>query len=90
MSPENNVYLNGKKWTEKEFRKIARYCEQYPKLYEVLTVRETLQFAACFFSKNKWDRDRRVDKVLELLGLENQASTKIGGNVFRGISGGQK
>lgn len=47
-------------------------------------------FAASFFTRTKKDRDLRVQKVLELLGLEAQAETMIGGNVFRGISGGQK
>lgn len=48
QSPQNNIYINGKKWTEKEFKKIAKYCQQHPQLYEVLTVQETLEYAASF------------------------------------------
>lgn len=55
-SPRKNLYLNKKKWTENEFKKIARYCEQYPHLYEVLTVKETLEIAAHFFIPDKKER----------------------------------
>lgn len=60
LSPENFVYLNQKKWTEKSFRKIARYVQQYPVLYEVLTVEQTLEFAASFFTKDVKVRKKRV------------------------------
>ncbi|KRX09321.1 P-loop containing nucleoside triphosphate hydrolase [Pseudocohnilembus persalinus] len=90
QTPENNVFLNKRKWTEKEFKKIARYCQQHPLLYEVLTVKETLDFAAGFFTKSAKLRNQRVERVIELLGLVQQANTKIGGMFYRGISGGQK
>jgi len=38
-------------------------------LYEVLTVKETLDFAAGFFTKSAKLRNQRVERVIELLGL---------------------
>ena len=55
----------------------------------VLTVRETLKFAAdCVAADGQ--TDRRVDRLLELLGLDHVADTVVGDDNLRGISGGQK
>lgn len=57
-------------------------------MYEILTVKETLEYAASFFTKNIAERKERANRVIELLGLEGQRDTRIGGVFFRGISGG--
>jgi ABC-type multidrug transport system ATPase subunit len=57
----------------------------------VLTVRETLQFAARLRMDmlNEKVREARVQKVLDMLGLDHVSDTLVGGEDIRGISGGQ-
>lgn len=58
-----------------------------------LTVRETLKFSAdC--QMGSWlkaeDRNRRVDTMLQVLGLSHRANTVVGDALLRGVSGGEK
>lgn len=55
----------------------------------VLTVRETLSFAADCVSADG-QTAHRVDRVLELLGLDHVGDTVVGDENLRGVSGGQK
>ena len=59
-------------------------------LYEAMTVKETLTTAASFFTSDSIDIEQRVTEVLSMLGLQEQANTKVGGLFYRGCSGGQK
>ena len=59
-------------------------------LYEAMTVKETLTTAASFFTSDSSDVEQRVNEVLSMLGLQEQANTKVGGLFYRGCSGGQK
>ena len=57
----------------------------------VLTVRETLQFAAeCTAGARSGAVNERVDHMLEILGISHVADTVVGDDNLRGISGGQK
>jgi len=53
-------------------------------------VKETLTTAASFFTSDSADVNKRVDSALLMLGLPDQADTKVGGLFYRGCSGGQK
>ena len=55
-----------------------------------MTVKETLTTAASFFTSDSSDVEQRVSEVLSMLGLQEQANTKVGGLFYRGCSGGQK
>jgi energy-coupling factor transporter ATP-binding protein EcfA2 len=56
-----------------------------------LTVVETLQFAAEFYSPaSTEDRQMDVDKVIDQMGLRSCANTRVGNLFFKGLSGGQK
>ncbi|KRX03912.1 P-loop containing nucleoside triphosphate hydrolase [Pseudocohnilembus persalinus] len=90
LSPKNNVLLNQKKQNLQEFKKIAKYCQQQPQLFEILTVEQTLKFAASWHIKDEKQRQEKVETVLKILGLQSIKNVKIGGLLFRGISGGQK
>ena len=59
-------------------------------LYEAMSVKETLTTAASFFASDSADVKERVDEAMIMLGLQEQANTKVGGLFYRGCSGGQK
>ena len=59
----------------------------------VLTVRETLQFAAECSAGDKVPAattKERVDRLMKALGIDHVADTVVGDENLRGISGGQK
>jgi ABC-type multidrug transport system ATPase subunit len=55
-----------------------------------MSVKETLTTAASFFASESADVKQRVDEAMTMLGLQDQANTKVGGLFYRGCSGGQK
>ena len=62
-------------------------------MYENLTVRETLEYAARLRlpSSMPWaEKEERVDKILDELGLRKCEYSKVGGVFERGISGGER
>lgn len=69
------------------------YVMQQDALQASLTVRETLRYAADLRlagKMSKRDRRAKVESVIVDLGLSDCANTKIGNNVQRGCSGGEK
>eukprot|EP00894_Picocystis_sp_ML_P000422 jgi/Pico_ML_1/50939/g2054.t1 len=90
LVPSGRQYLDGQPKTEEEFKKVAKYCLQEMFLYEGLTVKETLYYAASFYTVSDDDRWNRVNEAMEILGLVDQADVKIGGVFYRGVSGGQR
>ena len=62
-------------------------------MYGLLTVQETIQFAADFkLPRDVSPGEKRaiVDRVIELLGLSGVRHSRIGEETKRGISGGEK
>lgn len=84
--------LNGMPLSTKSqqgWRKLTPYVSASDASHSpVLTVRETLRFAADCVSADG-DSERRVDRLLELLGLSHVADTVVGDENLRGISGGK-
>lgn len=71
----------------------SSYVMQQDVLIPVLTVRETLQYAADLRlspPSTKEERKAAVERVIMDLGLKDCANTRIGNNVHRGCSGGEK
>jgi len=94
---EGDIRLNGirrKKISDSKWKKICAYVMQDDIMHGQLSTRETLHFAACLRvpgSFSHWGRrGKRVRAVIEELGLESCAKTKIGTPDARGISGGQR
>lgn len=85
--------LNGvplPKSREQGWRKLTPYVSASDASHSpVLTVRETLEFAATCTSA-EGDSTHRVNRLLKLLGLDHVADTVVGDENLRGISGGQK
>ncbi|VDN17567.1 unnamed protein product [Dibothriocephalus latus] len=72
---------------------LSSYFIQDDILMGTLTVRESLYFAAVLRRKascTKAETKSKVDDVLEELGLMHVADTKIGTELVRGVSGGER
>ncbi|KAI0683161.1 P-loop containing nucleoside triphosphate hydrolase protein [Cytidiella melzeri] len=76
-----------------DMRSLASYVEQSDALLGVLSVRETIDFAARLSLDPSTPRciiRERVETTIAELGLIDVANSRIGNAVQRGISGGQK
>ncbi|GAA6059398.1 hypothetical protein JCM10212_003630 [Sporobolomyces blumeae] len=70
---------------------LFSFVEQEDALLGVLTVRETVAFAAYLALGSSYPRiENHIDDTLRSLGLHEIANNKIGTAISRGISGGQK
>lgn len=82
-------YLDGLPKSPAVVKSIAKYVQQTDDLLGILTVKETLDFAANLYVKDSAERSVVVDEVMQMLGLTPHANTKIGNAFIRGLSGGQ-
>ncbi|KAL1188923.1 ABC transporter G family member 6 [Cardamine amara subsp. amara] len=92
-SLKGNVTLNGEVLNSKMQKAISAYVMQDDLLFPMLTVEETLMFAAEFRlprSLSKSKKNLRVQALIDQLGLRNAANTVIGDEGHRGISGGER
>ncbi|KAI3734792.1 hypothetical protein L6452_14271 [Arctium lappa] len=92
-SLKGRVTLNGEQLESRLLKVISAYVMQDDLLFPMLTVEETLMFAAEFrlprtFSKSK--KKLRVQALIDQLGLRNAAKTVIGDEGHRGVSGGER
>lgn len=85
------IRVNGKKKNIGTWRRVAAYIQQDPQLMGVLTVRETLMYAAELAGiQGEPARVDAVEALLRELGMVSCADTRVGDLFFKGISGGQK
>jgi ABC-type multidrug transport system ATPase subunit/ABC-type multidrug transport system permease subunit len=92
-SLEGSITLNGKKLESSLLRVLSAYVMQDDLLYPMLTVKETLMYAAEFKlprSMSKEKKKRRVEELIMQLGLGAAKNTIIGDEGHRGISGGER
>ncbi|XP_027163485.1 ABC transporter G family member 6-like [Coffea eugenioides] len=92
-SLKGTITLNGEQLESRLLKVISAYVMQDDLLYPMLTVEETLMFAAEFrlprtLSKSK--KQMRVQALIDQLGLRNAAKTVIGDEGHRGVSGGER
>ena len=92
-SLKGTVTLNGETLESRLLKVISAYVMQDDLLFPMLTVEETLLFAAEFrlprtLSKSK--KKLRVQALIDQLGLRNAAKTIIGDEGHRGVSGGER
>ncbi|XP_067876390.1 broad substrate specificity ATP-binding cassette transporter ABCG2-like [Heterodontus francisci] len=87
------VRLNGQPLGS-HFNLQSAYVVQDDILMGTLTVRENLEFSANLrLSKKEYtfeEKQLKVNKVIDELGLQDCANTKIGTELIRGISGGER
>uniref|UniRef100_A0A1J3K3M3 ABC transporter G family member 1 n=2 Tax=Noccaea caerulescens TaxID=107243 RepID=A0A1J3K3M3_NOCCA len=92
-SLKGTVKLNGETLQSRMLKVISAYVMQDDLLYPMLTVEETLMFAADFRlprSLPKSKKKLRVQALIDQLGIRNAAKTIIGDEGHRGISGGER
>ena len=90
---EGNVLYNGKARVKKIWKATCAFVEQDEVMYRHLTVRETLMYAAelkLSSSMNKSEKEKKVDFIIQKLGLSRCQNTKIGDPDNKGISGGER
>ncbi|KAK9061231.1 hypothetical protein SSX86_018411 [Deinandra increscens subsp. villosa] len=92
-SLKGTITLNGEQLESKLLKVISAYVMQDDLLFPMLTVEETLMFAAEFrlprtLTKSK--KKQRVQALIDQLGLRNAANTVIGDEGHRGVSGGER
>lgn len=87
-----SILLNGQGINRQQFRRESGYVKQSDALFPMLTVKETLQFAAYLRIPDKTMEEKRqiAEKTINTLRLESCADTIVGDEANRGISGGQK
>eukprot|EP00897_Mesotaenium_endlicherianum_P005311 jgi/Mesen1/4808/ME000243S03986 len=91
-SLQGKILLNGAEAGGK-LAKMSAYVHQDDQLFAMLTVWETLMFSAGVrlpASVPREDKVRRVQELIEQLGLERVAHTIIGNENRRGVSGGER
>ncbi|XP_058740345.1 ABC transporter G family member 20-like [Vicia villosa] len=92
-SLKGTITLNGDILESSLQKVISAYVMQDDLLFPMLTVEETLMFSAEFRlprSLSKSKKKARVQALIDQLGLRNAASTVIGDEGHRGVSGGER
>lgn len=93
-SPPESLLVNHQPMNSEKFRKISGYVTQDDALFPLLTVQETLMFSArlrlCSRRYSEADKNGRVRDLMEELGLQHVADSRIGNEKIRGISGGER
>uniref|UniRef100_A0ACD5TZD6 Uncharacterized protein n=1 Tax=Avena sativa TaxID=4498 RepID=A0ACD5TZD6_AVESA len=88
-----HVTLNGEPLHGRRLRAISAYVKQDDLLYPMLTVRETLLFAAQIRlsrAHSPAKKRERVHALIDQLGLSGAADTVIGDHDHPGVSGGER
>ncbi|XP_006658359.2 ABC transporter G family member STR2-like [Oryza brachyantha] len=92
-SLDGRVALDGVEMSPSLVKRSSAYVMQDDRLFPMLTVAETLMFAADFrlgSSVSAADKRLRVDNLIDQLGLATSRNTYIGDEGTRGVSGGER
>lgn len=86
------IYVNGVDRDKmKGFSALSAYVQQDDILFQTMTVRECLEFAAKLKLQGTYDEKiRRVEEIVKELRLNKCQNTKIGGPLIKGVSGGER
>lgn len=86
-----HVLVNDQAMNTMHFRRLSSYVTQDEALFPLLTVEETLIYSARFrLHGGISSATTRAKQLLQELGLDHVAGTRIGDESKRGISGGEK
>ncbi|KAK3094013.1 hypothetical protein FSP39_022934 [Pinctada imbricata] len=87
------VYYNNYECKKEVIKQYGAYVMQADKFLHNLTVRETLRYAALLRLPGRTttvELETKVDSVITEMGLKQVADCRVGGNIVRGISGGER
>jgi len=87
-----DVFIDGAK-ADASFKRKSGYVFQDDILMGTLTVRECLMFAANMRlpdAVSQKDKKKKVQEIMEELGISHISEVKVGNEMSRGISGGEK
>ena len=89
---EGQVHLGTDQMDFQKFKKQVGFVMQADYFLENLTVREYFKFAVDLKKSHLKEKDKvqEVENLLKTLKLEKAADTIVGGNLRKGISGGEK
>lgn len=90
---EGEIFLNGRKVTDSQFKRVVGFVDQEDTLMPSLTVYETVLYSALLRLPKDMSvqaKKYRVLETLEELGILGIKDTRIGSEGERGISGGEK
>ncbi|PIA47517.1 hypothetical protein AQUCO_01400271v1 [Aquilegia coerulea] len=92
LTPQkSSIFVNGKPIEKPHFKKISGYVTQKDTLFPLLTVEETLMFSAKLRLKLPQSQlCSNVKSLIQELGLDHVASSRVGDDRVRGISGGER
>lgn len=90
LKKTGQVLVNGKDVKSIDFKRYIAYVQQDDILFQTLTVRECLMFAARLKLPGSENYSQKVEDILDDLKLKKAADTKIGGPLVKGISGGER
>ncbi|KAH7566789.1 hypothetical protein JRO89_XS08G0235400 [Xanthoceras sorbifolium] len=91
-SLRGKVSMDGMEMSPSLIKRTSAYIMQDDRLFPMLTVYETLMFAADFRLGPipMSDKKQRVEKLIDQLGLTSSMNTYIGDEGTRGVSGGER
>ncbi|XP_022774751.1 ABC transporter G family member 5-like [Durio zibethinus] len=92
LTPQSgSIFVNQSPVDKAQFKKISGYVAQKDNLFPLLTVEETLMFSAKLrLGLPQAQLSSRVRSLIQELGLEDVAMTRVGDDRIRGISGGER
>uniref|UniRef100_A0A1I7U8R7 ABC transporter domain-containing protein n=1 Tax=Caenorhabditis tropicalis TaxID=1561998 RepID=A0A1I7U8R7_9PELO len=93
IETDGEVVINGRNMTFTEMKRLSAYVQQDDVFIGMLTVKETLRFAAKLRSPHKLDKnelDSIVDELLVMMSLKKCENTKVGSMTDKSLSRGER
>ncbi|EGT53548.1 hypothetical protein CAEBREN_14682 [Caenorhabditis brenneri] len=93
IETEGEVIVNGRHMTPTEMKRLSAYVQQDDVFIGMLTVKETLRFAAKLRSPFKLDKvelESIVDELLVMMSLKKCENTKVGSMTEKSLSRGER
>ncbi|TXG60403.1 hypothetical protein EZV62_014976 [Acer yangbiense] len=92
LTPQSgSIFVNENAMDRARFKKISGYVTQKDTLFPLLTVEETLMFSAKLRLRlPQAQLNVRVKTLIKELGLEHISKARVGDDLVRGISGGER
>ena len=93
MTETGSIVINGKPYDKALLKSMSGYVMQDDLLHAMLTVRETISYAASLrmgLKFTKEEREKRCSEVLETMGIVYCSDVIVGDSRNKGISGGER